>query len=55
VDDGDFVGDPERSKVARSSARPKPAFDGAGVLTATAAPTTTAATATTIRRRMRSC
>jgi hypothetical protein len=46
---------PELVKVARSSAVPYPALAGGGVLVATAAPTTTAATATMTRSRMSSC
>ena len=42
-----------RLNVARSWAVPNPALAGGGVLTATAAPTTTAATATTISNRIR--
>ena len=44
-----------RLKVARSCAVPNPALAGGGVLTATADPTTTAATATTMRSRIRIC
>ena len=42
-------------KVARSWAVPNPALAGGGVLTATAEPTTTAATATTMRSRIKNC
>ena len=44
-----------RLNVARSWAVPNPALAGGGVLTATAEPTTTAATATMIRSRIRNC
>ena len=42
-------------KVAESSAVPKPKFFGCGVFVATAEPTIVAATATTMRARIKNC